>query len=321
MSLIPALLAIIAVGTAVFFLFQGLLGFTSRRRSNTEARLGAIAGAEGGVMISGGERRLLLRRVGGFDRRVSALPAAAMLKRDLRRAGLAWQTKDYLGVIAVSTVAFGGVGFLLVGSPPGAFVAALPGAAFPVLLVKRAGGRRAARMNTQVVDLIDVLASSLRSGFGFLQSIELAARQQDDPLGGELKQVLREVSLGMSTEDALDRLVVRSEDQDIEMVITAVQIQRRVGGNLAEVLDNISHMIRDRTRVRGEVKTLTAQARMSAWIVGLLPIALSLIITLIQPDYIGTLFTDAVGRLLVMIAIVLQITGFILVRRIAAIDY
>jgi tight adherence protein B len=313
--------AALSMAAAVFFGMNASIGVLGRRRLSTEARLGQIAGAE----TDGAQRAATgaspWRRPTGFDRRISGLPLVPALKRDLRRAGLSWQIKDYVGIIVVAAAIGAGIGWLIAPIIIAPLLTGLVGATIPVLLVKRTAAKRASTLNGQIVDLIEVLASSLRSGFGFVQSMELAARQQADPLGAELRVTLRELALGVSTDDAMERLGARVADEDLDIVITAVLIQRRVGGNLAEVLDNISHVIRDRVRVRGEVKTLTSQARFSAWIVGLLPVGLSVVISIMQPHYMDPLFLDPGGRVMLLGAITLQVVGFLAVRRIAAIEY
>lgn len=310
----------LSIGGALFFLTTAIGQFLGGRRAGTINRLGQIAGAEIETRQAT-ERRPAGARASGLDRQISGMAMAGPLKRDLRRAGLGWRVSDYVGLIVVTATFSGMLAWAVSGWPVAGLLAALPAGLLPVLLVKRAAGKRAGRLNEQVSDLLDLLASSMRAGFGFTQALELAAREQPDPMSSELQQTLREISLGMSTDEALERMVVRTGDGDVELVITAVLIQRRVGGNLASVLDNISHMIRDRARVRGEIRTLTAQARLSAKIVGFLPIGLAGVVFMMQPDYLMPLVEEPLGRLLLVAAIVLESVGFFLVRRIGAIDY
>ena len=211
--------------------------------------------------------------------------------------------------------------FVLSGSSALSLGGFVLGGILPTIFVKRRVASRSARLNSQVVDTLDLLAASLKAGFGFIQSMELAVREQADPLAGELRLSLREMNLGISVDEALERLAERTGDDDLDLVVTAVLIQRRVGGNLAEVLGNISHTIRERMRVRGEIQTLTAQARMSSWIIGLLPPGLAAVMTLMQPEYMSILWTEAMGRMLIGAAISLELIGFYLVRRIAQISY
>ena len=239
----------------------------------------------------------------------------------LRRAGLAWTPADYALVTLLSGLVAGGLALFATGVPLAAGAVGVLGSAVPTVIVRRRAAARADQFNSQVVEAIELVASSLRSGFGFMQSIELASREQPSPMAEELRQVIREVDLGMSVDEALERLVTRTGDADLELVVQAVLVQRRVGGDLGDVIGRIAAMIRDRIRVRGEIHTLTAQARMSAWIVGMLPLALAGVTAFLQPSQIAVLFTDPVGQLLLASALTLQVVGFILVRRVADIAY
>lgn len=319
--LLLALLGSAGVAGTLFLLVVAGGAALRGRRDHTEARLSALAGGDVPHSFIRAVEPSAPERGAELDRRLTALPLGARLKRDLRRAGVAWRVSDYVVVVACCAVTAGVLAGLGSRNLAAGIVAAGLGALAPVLLVRRRASSRAGLLNTQVGDLLDLLSSSMRAGFGFQQSLELAAREQPDPIAVELRQTLREMSLGMSTEEALERLVSRTGDADLELVIAAVLIQRRVGGNLASVLDNIAQMIRDRARVRGEIQTLTAQARLSGKIVGLLPIGLAGAIYLMQPDYMDPLFFEPVGRLLLVTAVLLEATGFYIVNRIGAIDY
>lgn len=315
------LVAVIAFAGAAFLAALSLLGGPQDRSA---VRLAQLAG---GGPVDMGERRVeqrpesALRRRGGLERRLAEVPLLASWRTDLERAGLPWQLRDYIGVVAAVGFGVGATAALVAGTLLAAIPAAAVGAGLPVLLVKRKVARRAAKLNEQVMETIDLVASSLRSGFGFVQSLELAAREQPEPISGEIARTVYEMNLGVEMDEALERLVERTGDQDLDLVITAVLIQRRVGGNLAEVLMNISQTIRNRVRVRGEIRTLTAQARMSAWIVGLLPFALGGAMLALNPAYMSVLWTEPVGRLLMGVAAVMQVIGVFMVRRMAAIEY
>ena len=312
-------MAAAAVGCALFFSGSAMLSAIGRGRRTTISRLGSFTEPTPGDPSPGAGRAL--RRDSAVDERLKSLPLAAWLRRDLQRAGLEWHVKDYLGLISLASVLMGLIALSLTRQAPIAIVGAVFGGLLPVLLIRRTATRRAIRLNGQVVEVVDIIASSLRSGFGFVQALELAAQEQPEPISGALLRTTHEINMGISTEEALERLVARTADQDIELVVAAVLIQRRVGGNLAEVLQNIIQTIRDRIQVKGQIKTLTAQARMSGWIVGLLPIALAGILAFTSPGYIFPLFQEPAGRLLLGISATLETLGFLAIQRIAAIDY
>ncbi len=179
---------------------------------------------------------------------------------------------------------------------------------------------RQAKMNAQLVEMLGLVANSLRSGYGLLQGFEFASRQLAPPLGVEIKRMLQETSLGVNAEVALQSLGERVSSPDMDMVITAITIQRTVGGNLASLLDGVSYTMRERERIRGDVKTLTSQQRMTGMIIGALPIFLGLLFFAINPDYMAVLFTEMVGQVFIVVAVMLEILGIVTIRAILALD-
>jgi tight adherence protein B len=179
---------------------------------------------------------------------------------------------------------------------------------------------RQAKMNVQLVDMLSLVANSLRSGYGLLQGFEFASRQLAPPLGAEIKRMIQETSLGVNAEEALQSLGERVSSPDMEMVITAITIQRSVGGNLAQLLDGVSYTMRERERIRGEVKTLTSQQRMTGMIIGALPIFMGLLFFAINPDYMSVLFTETVGKVFILVAVGLEVLGIVTIRAMLALD-
>jgi len=179
---------------------------------------------------------------------------------------------------------------------------------------------RQAKMNAQMVEMLGLVANSLRSGYGLLQGFEFASRQLAPPLGAEIKRMLQETSLGVNADEALQSLGERVSSADMEMVITAISIQRSVGGNLAQLLDGVSYTMRERERIRGEVKTLTSQQRMTGIVIGALPFFLGILFYAINPDYMGVLFTETVGRVFILVALGLEGLGIMTIRAMLALD-
>jgi len=179
--------------------------------------------------------------------------------------------------------------------------------------------KRLKDFNGQLGDTVGLLANSLRSGYSMLQSMELVAREAPDPIGGEFKRVVREVGLGLSAQDALNNLLRRIPSDDLDLMITAINIQYEVGGNLAQILDTISHTIRERVRIKGEISVLTAQGRISGYLITCLPIFLAIVITLINPTYMNTLWgwpwiiMPICGGFMIFV-------GFLIIRKIVNIE-
>jgi len=192
---------------------------------------------------------------------------------------------------------------------------AVAGFVAPRVVVKRIKLKRIQKFNSQIGDALVVMSNSLRAGFSFLQALEMVSREMPPPVADEFSRTLREMNLGTPTEEALLNLTSRVESEDLDLVITAVLIQRQVGGNLSEVLDNISHTIRERIRIKGEIKTLTAQGRISGIIVGVLPIVIGLILAVINPGYIGALFVTPAGWAMLITGVISQIIGIALIKK------
>jgi energy-coupling factor transporter ATP-binding protein EcfA2 len=172
------------------------------------------------------------------------------------------------------------------------------------------------RLKAELADSLGIMTNSLRAGYSFLQAMEMVAAEAPYPLGGEYKRTLREIQLGTPTETALNNMSHRVGSDDLELVVTAIITQRKVGGNLAEILDSIAGTIRERVRIQGEIKTLTAQGRISGLIIGLLPVALVAVLFVINPGYIGMLFTEPIGLVLVGGAVIGEIVGVLIVKKI-----
>ena len=187
---------------------------------------------------------------------------------------------------------------------------------FPFLLMRIRTRRRMKAFNRQLGDALILIANALRTGYSFTQSFELVAREMQPPMSVEFSRTTKEMNLGMTTEDALEKMSKRIQSNDMDLVITAVLIQRQVGGNLAELLDNLAHTIRERVIIRGHIQTLTAQGRISGIIISLLPLCIGLIIYSFNPDYIRILFTHSVGSKLLIGGVISQIIGILIVRRI-----
>ncbi len=195
---------------------------------------------------------------------------------DLMRADLTLRAGEYLAlrvglalvllVVAVFVIGVGGMGLLA------GVVAALIGYMLPKMYVRRRIAARVVKFDDQLVEALGLVANALRSGFGFLQALDLAAQQMKDPLAIEFKRTINDINVGASFEDSLLALNQRVQSKDLDIAITAILIQRTVGGNLSEILETVAHTMRERSRIRGELKTLTAQQKMSGYVVGGLPI-------------------------------------------------
>lgn len=189
----------------------------------------------------------------------------------------------------------------------------------PQIWLKMAQKRKKNNFNNQLIDALLIIANSLKAGFSFLQAMDLVSKEMSDPIAGELQFTLREMNYGTPTEEALLNLSDRVGSDDLDLLVTAILIQRQVGGNLAEVLQNIHGTIQDRLRIQREIKTLTAQGRISGFVIAALPFGMAGILWAINPGYMKILFTEKLGWIMVTIGITFEIIGFLVIRKIITI--
>jgi len=180
--------------------------------------------------------------------------------------------------------------------------------------------RRTRAFDKQLGDTIVLLSNALKAGYSFAQAINTVSRSASPPIADEFSRATREMALGISVDDALNHMVKRNQSEDFDLMVTAVQIHRVVGGNLAEILDTIAHTIRERVRIKGEIRTLTAQARASGWIITLLPIGLAAALTVISPDYFTPMFKETLGIVMLALGGFSMLIGFALIQKIVKIE-
>jgi len=245
------------------------------------------------------------------------------LRREMVRAGLRITPTEYIafrilaliGGVAIIGYLFGHGNwlFLLGGAVAGWFA--------PHFFIRWRQKRRLSQFESQMVDTLNLLTNGLRAGFSVLQAIESVANEMPPPTSEEFRRVVQEVQIGLSLEEALQHLLERVPSEDMEFVVTAMKIQREVGGSLAEILDTISFTIRERIRIKGEIRTLTAQARISGAVLALAPIFLFLVINAIAPDYTAEFFQNGLcGYGMLACGLVLIGAGYLVMMKIADIE-
>lgn len=244
------------------------------------------------------------------------------LNRTLSRAEIDLSAKDFLLRWSLITLA-GAVVALFVAGTRGPLLAAgfivmSYGATY--LYVKARSGRRLIRFEEGLPDMLSITSNSLRTGYSFLQAVQVVCENMRGPVREEFSRIFSEISIGIPLEDAFRSAGERMHSEDFNLIITAILIQRQVGGNLAEVLDSISYTIRERIRLKREVKVLTTQGRMSGIIFMILPAGIGFLIYMISPGYISVLFQSSTGYTALAVAFVAQVVGFIIIRRIVRIQ-
>jgi tight adherence protein B len=208
------------------------------------------------------------------------------------------------------------LGFLITHMLMVAGVATVFGAVIPYALLRRKRNRRLKAFNSALPDAIDLMARSLRTGHSMNPSIEMIAKQSPEPLSSEFLQVFKQQRLGLPFREALLQMGTRIPSKDLHFLITAILVQKETGGDLTEILDRTSHVIRDRVRIEGEVRTRTAQGRLTGWILSLLPVIMLVLINFVNPGYSAILFHDPTGQKMLYTGGALIILGGLIIRKI-----
>jgi len=280
----------------------------------------------GGLSVVEGSAIAALREnrsAWGFLRYVVSGAWTERMQQDLRRADSRLQPGDFLAIRAALAVLGFAVAFVLLGGALGFFLAvvvAAIGFQVPQVWIKNRQAARIKKLEEQLPETLTLVANSLKAGFGLLQALSLAAEQLEHPIATELSQTIHEMSVGSNADEALNNLSERVGNYDLDLVVTAILVQRSVGGSLAEILDNVSQTMRERVRITGDINTLTAQQRLTGFVVGMLPVVVGGLFLIISPDYITVLFTENLGRVLLGAAAVLEALGIAIMRRILAIE-
>lgn len=320
------ILIAVACAILVFLMFVFFIEYTRRSRTVLRQRMRFYADGMYSRDAASGEQQKqrssekFMDLVKQAAKHLAKIRQSENLDLKMQQAGLPILGSEFLVMAAVGGVLAGLAAFLLTMKPLTAAVvaiAALIGEWFYVLY--RIDKRRKDFVN-QLGDCLTTVANALRAGFSFLQAMELISKEMEPPISEEFAHTIRDMKLGARMESALEAMDVRVGCPDFSLVVTAVLIQHQVGGNLAQILDNISGTINERIRMRREVMALTAQGRASGWVLALLPIALAAILSIMNPSYLAPLFEEQVGRIAVGVALVLELIGFFVIKRIVDIE-
>lgn len=326
-------------GGLLFFILLGVgVAFVVGDRSvNVDQRLEQFGGAEWEPEFLDAEAEAESQKANELaDRLDSAFEARGFgffesIRTQIARGDLKLRVSEYLLLIVIMAILVGGLAWFFFGqSLLFGTIGLFLGALIPGFYTRYAATRRIRAFNDQLSDTLNLWVNALRSGYSVLQSMEAIATEMPPPISSEFERVIQEVRLGIDTEDALDNILRRVPSEDFDLVVTAVKVQREVGGNLSEILDTISFTIRERVRIKGEIRTLTAQGRASGWIITFLPIALGLFLNFSNPEYIGELFVrdpetmilDVLpcGWLMVGTALTMIVVGGVAIQRIVDIE-
>ena len=322
--LIP-LLTFAAVATAGYSIFQfggrskqlasRITAFTNRSEPTAVAAEGEAAPAEVNLL-----REQKYSNWALLDQMIARRSWAEREAAELTRAYVPLRVGEFLLIRVLAGLVLVLLGWVMMKNVLLALPLAVPGYFLPLLWLKMKQKKRRAKFDAQLVDAIQLLASTLKSGYSFLQGMEAISRELPAPISEEFDLLVKEIGVGARADEALLRLIERVRSNELELVVTAIMIQRQVGGELAGILENIARTIRERQKILRDVQTLTAQQRWSGYIIGGLPIFLLGVINFANPGYSGELFFTFHGQLMLAAATVMEIIGFVMIRKIIAIE-
>jgi tight adherence protein B len=306
---------------AILLLVAGIVSAV-RSRSSVEQRLQTFAGA-GEVQVE--EKKESKKRstpiADSLNRALEGRRVSEDISTQLARADLKLTVGEFLILQVLAALAAGAAGYFLSGTIVLGILAAVLGWFAPRWFVSYRQGVRLRAFNNQLGDALNLMVNGLRSGYSVMQAMEAVSREMPPPLAAEFSRVAQEVQIGLPLEQALANMLRRIKSDDLDLVVTAMNVQREVGGNLAEILDVISFTIRERVRIKGEIRTLTAQGRYSGYVISLLPICMALILFVINRAYVSRLFTSGwCGWAMVVCGLLMIGTGFVAIQKIVTIE-
>jgi tight adherence protein B len=258
------------------------------------------------------------------NKRVEKSSMGERISRDLARADLKFKPGEYIALFVIAIIGMAFIAYLLGGRLIlSAFIGAGIGALLPGMYVKNQQSKRLTRFNDQLPDMLNLMVNGLRAGFSTLQAMEAVSKELPPPICDEFRRVVQEMQLGIPMEKALANLLRRIPSQDLDFLVTAINVQREVGGNLAEIMDIISYTIRERVRIKGDIRSLTAQAMYSGRALALMPIGLLCILYFLNRSYVMEFFNKSnilCGGIALGAAGILITVGYFVMTRIANVE-
>jgi tight adherence protein B len=328
----PSTILILGGVLALILLVIGLIFTATEERSLVDERLEYLE--EEGVTVVP-KKAIIGEWVG---KQATKYTWGQQLTRSLARADIKMKVGEFILITIVLTILGGLIGWVLGGGAsaaegesslqvlsniPAIFIGGIVGFFAPTFYVRRQQGRRLIRFDNQLADMLSLMVNGLRAGYSTMQAMEAVSRELPAPISDEFRRVVQEMQLGIAMNTSLDNLTRRIPSKDLDLVVTAINVQREVGGNLAEILDTISHTIRERVRVKGEIRVLTSQVMMSGRVLSIMPIAVIILMYFLNRGYMMRFFNPATrmyGIPALIIGAFLIVTGYFLMQKIASIE-
>jgi len=319
----PVMLILFVGGGLALLLFViGLVVTVTSEKSLVEERLGRYIEEEAATATQKGEKS---SPVGDWlNVRLERSNWGDSIAKELARADIKLKTGEYLAMMVIAGVLVGFIGWYLGGrSIIFAILGVIVGTFIPRTYVRRQQAQRLYRFSDQLADMLNLMVNGLRAGYSTMQAMEAVSKELPPPISDEFRRVVQEMQLGLPMERALDNLIRRIPSDDLDLVVAAVNVQREVGGNLAEILDTISHTIRERVRIKGEIRVLTAQVIYSGRFLASMPLLILIALWVLNRPYMMEFFnpeTRVVGIIMLTIGALMIISGYFVMTKIASIE-
>ncbi len=288
----------IIIGGAIIsaiFLIIGIFVSIRSERSLVEERIGRYVDPEP-IQAQTGPRQSPL--TDWMNRKMEKSSLGETISKELARADLKLKPSEYIAMLVISAVAVGALAYYIGNSPIVGAVGMVIGIFIPRLYVKSQQSKRLIKFDDQLGDMANLMVNGLRAGYSTMQAMEAVSKELPPPISDEFRRVVQEMQLGVNMQTALDNLLRRIPSDDLDLVITAINVQREVGGNLAEILDTISFTIRERVRIKGEIRVLTTQVMYSGRFLSLLPVIVLGVLYLLNKEYMMEFFRPENNQLL-----------------------
>jgi tight adherence protein B len=315
----------------VFLFVTGLIlavyfaGFHGREHNQLEQRLREVAtpsptAPEGDPADATIVKKAQTGPVPALDRIVAQTGAGSRLTRLIEQSGVKTTGGAVVMFSIIGAVGLGFIAALFVRIPFGGLIAGLVGAFLPFGWLKHKRTARLKRFEEQFPEALDVLSRATRAGHAFQTSLGMAADELPEPVGPELKKTFDQQNYGLPLRDAMNELAERVGLLDVRFFVTAVLIQRETGGNLAEILDNLAHVVRERFKIQRQVRVHTAHGRFTGYVLLALPAFLAVALSYLNPDHMQLLFRERIGQMMIITAIVMQAVGYVWIRKVIKIE-
>lgn len=309
-------------GLVVLLLVVGVVVSVTDEKSLVEERLGKYLKDDEQDYDASGKRSAPISD--WLNSRTENYTWSSGLAKQLARADLKLKVAEYIAVMILAAVGMALIFWLIGGrSLIVALIGAVIGFFIPRIYVNMQQGKRLMRFNDQLSDMLNLMVNGLRAGYSTMQAMEAVSKELPSPICDEFRRVVQEMQLGVAMEKALDNLLTRIPSPDLDLVITAINVQREVGGNLAEILDTISHTIRERVRIKGEIRVLTSQVMYSGRFLSIMPLVLFGALYLMNRTYFMIFFaqdTRLIGIIALSLAAILIVAGYFVMTKIASIE-